>query len=50
MKYMEKRDRAQISFLPECVEDYIDDENPVRVIDAFQDRPVKTRLRDSDGR
>jgi len=37
MKYMEKRDRAQISFLPECVEDYIDDENPVRVIDAFVD-------------
>lgn len=35
MKYMEKRDRSQISFLPECVEDYIDEENPVRVIDAF---------------
>ena len=37
MKYKEKRDRAQISFLPECVEDYIDEENPVRVIDAFVD-------------
>ena len=37
MKYMEKRDRSQISFLPECVEDYIDEENPVRVIDAFVD-------------
>ena len=37
MKYMEKRDRAQKSFLPECVEDYIDEENPVRVIDAFVD-------------
>ena len=37
MKYREKRDRAQISFLPECVEDYIDEENPVRVIDAFVD-------------
>ncbi len=37
MKYKEKRDRAQISFLPACVEDYIDAENPVRVIDAFVD-------------
>lgn len=37
MKYMEKRARTQISFLPECVEDYIDEENPVRVIDAFVD-------------
>ncbi len=37
MKYKEKKDRAQISFLPECVEDYIDEENPVRVIDAFVD-------------
>ena len=37
MKYMEKRDRSQISFLPECVEDTISDENPVRVIDAFVD-------------
>ena len=37
MKYVEKRDRSQISFLPECVEDYIDEENPVRVIDAFVD-------------
>ena len=37
MTYMEKRDWAQISFLPECVEDYIDEENPVWVIDAFVD-------------
>ena len=37
MKYMEKRDRSQISFLPECVEDTISGENPVRVIEAFVD-------------
>ena len=37
MNYMEKRVRSQISFLPECVEDYINEENPVRVIDAFVD-------------
>lgn len=29
MGYMEKKDRAQISLLPECVEDYVDEENPV---------------------
>lgn len=38
MKYMEKWDRNQISMLPECVEDYISEDNPVRVIDAFVDR------------
>lgn len=37
MKYKEKKDRSQISFLPECVEDHIDAENPARVIDAFVD-------------
>ena len=37
MGYLEKRDRGQISLLPECVEDYVDEENPVRVIDAFVD-------------
>ena len=38
MKYMEKRDRNQIRMLPECVEDYISEDNPVRVIDVFVDR------------
>ena len=37
MGYMEKKDRGQICFLPECVEDYVDEENPVRVNDAFVD-------------
>lgn len=35
MKYIEGQDRHQISFFPECIEDYIDENNPVRVIDAF---------------
>ena len=34
---MEKRERAQIILLPECVEDYIDEGAPVQVIDAFVD-------------
>jgi transposase len=30
-------DRAQSTLLPECLEDFIDEGNPVRVIDAFVD-------------
>jgi transposase len=30
-------DRAQSTLLPECLEDFIDESNPVRVIDAFVD-------------
>ena len=30
-------DRAQSSLLPECLEDWVDESNPVRVIDAFVD-------------
>lgn len=35
MKYIEGSDRYQLTFLPDCIEDYIDESNPVRVIDAF---------------
>ncbi len=37
MEYIQKESRAQISFLPDCIEDYISQDNPVRVIDAFAD-------------
>ena len=30
-------ERAQASLLPECLEDWVDESNPVRVIDAFVD-------------
>ena len=30
-------DRAQSTLLPECLDDFIDDSNAVRVIDAFVD-------------
>src|SRR3954463_2778823 len=30
-------DRAQASLLPDCLEDWVDESNPVRVIDAFVD-------------
>jgi transposase len=35
MKYVEGEDREQMTLLPDCVEDYICEDNPVRVIDAF---------------
>ncbi len=35
MKYIEGINRNQLTFLPDCIEDYISEDNPVRVIDAF---------------
>jgi transposase len=34
-RFIEGADRTQVSLLPECVEDYVEAENPVRVIEAF---------------
>ena len=36
-RFIEGTDRFQVSLLPECVDDYISDNNPVRVIEAFVD-------------
>ena len=30
-------DRGQATLLPECLEDWVDEGNPIRVIDAFVD-------------
>ena len=35
MRYIAGENRDQITFLPDCIEDYIGGDNPVRVIDAF---------------
>ena len=37
MKYVEGQGREQLNLLPDCIEDYIGTDNPVRVIDAFVD-------------
>jgi transposase len=37
MGYKKKASRDQIIFMPECLEDYVTEANPVRVIDAFID-------------
>jgi len=34
-RFVEGADRGQLTLLPECLDDWIDESNPVRVIDAF---------------
>jgi transposase len=36
-RFVEGADRGQSTLLPECLEDWIDEQNPVRAIDAFVD-------------
>ena len=37
-RFIEGADRTQVSLLPECVDDYVAEDNPVRVIEAFVER------------
>src|SRR3954466_6621003 len=36
-RFIEGQDRSQVTLLPECLDDYIVEDNPVRVVDAFVD-------------
>lgn len=36
-RFVEGADRGQSTLLPECLDDWIDEQNPVRAIDAFVD-------------
>ena len=36
-RFVEGDDRKQVALLPECVDDYIGQDNPVRIIDVFVD-------------
>ena len=36
-RFIEGEDRTQVTLLPECLEDFIAEDNPVRVVDAFVD-------------
>src|SRR5436190_17600268 len=36
-RFVEGEDRTQVSLLPECLDDYVAADNPVRVIDVFVD-------------
>jgi transposase len=34
-RFIEGQDRQQVTLLPECLDDFITEDNPVRVVDAF---------------
>ena len=34
-RFIEGEDRSQSTLLPECLEDWVAESNPVRVVDAF---------------
>src|SRR5215813_513708 len=34
-RYIEGEDRKQVTLLPECLDDFITEDNPVRIIEAF---------------
>jgi transposase len=34
-RFIAGADRSQSTLLPECLDDWVDDDNPVRVIDVF---------------
>ncbi|CAB3883215.1 IS1182 family transposase ISBusp4 [Achromobacter aegrifaciens] len=36
-RFIEGQDRQQVALVPECLDDFITDDNPVRIIDAFVD-------------
>jgi transposase len=36
-RFIAREERSQITLLPECLDDYIADDNPVRVVDVFVD-------------
>jgi transposase len=36
-RFVEEADRGQRTLLPECLDDFIDESSPVRVIDVFVD-------------
>lgn len=36
-RFVQGADRRQSTLLPECLDDYVAEENPVRVVDVFVD-------------
>ena len=43
-RFVEGEDRNQVTLLPECLDDYVGEDNPVRVIDVFIDELDLTAL------
>jgi transposase len=36
-RFVQGETRSQMSLLPECLDDYVTEDNPVRVVEAFVD-------------
>ena len=36
-RFVEGQDRSQLILLPDCLDDYVGEDNPVRIVDAFVD-------------
>ncbi len=34
-RFIESKDRKQVTLLPECLDDFVAEDNPVRIIEAF---------------
>ncbi|MGL4968173.1 MAG: IS5/IS1182 family transposase, partial [Inquilinus sp.] len=34
-RFVEGRDRRQVTLLPDCLDDYVGEDNPVRAVEAF---------------
>ena len=47
-RFIEGEERSQVTLLPECLDDYIGEDNPVRVVDAFVDE-LQLQLLGFDG-
>jgi transposase len=43
-RFVEGDDRKQVALLPQCVDDYIGQDNPVRIVDVFVDELDLTTL------
>ena len=43
-RFIEGQDRQQVTLLPECLDDFIAQDNPVRVVDAFVGELALTSL------
>ena len=36
-RFIEGQQRSQVTLMPECLDDFVGEDNPVRVVDAFVD-------------
>ena len=48
-RFVEGEDRRQSLLLPESLDDYVTEDNPVRVVEVFIDCPPSAPLRQIEG-